>query len=64
MYIEKGPFQPVHQQRALSNIVQARIYNQVSFANSEQWYIALLNLEKYVDHLKQFEKTVSTPHLS
>lgn len=56
MYIEKGPFQPVHQQRALSNIIQARIYNQVSFANTEQWYVALLNLEKYVDHLKQIEK--------
>ena len=56
MYIAKGPFQLIHQERALSQVVKARIYNQASHQDLEQWYLAILNLENYMAKLKLNEE--------
>ena len=52
MYIAKGPFQSIHQERALSQVIKARICNQASHQDLEQWYLAILNLENYMEKVK------------
>ena len=51
MTIAKGPFQYIHQRRAMAHVVKARLSNRVSSEEVRTWYLALLNLEKYLDQL-------------
>lgn len=51
MTIAKCPFQYIHQRRALSHVVKARLTNRVDCEEACRWYLALINLEKYLDQL-------------
>ena len=56
MNIIKGPFQIKHQAKVLGIILKATVLNQVTWGSSKRWYLALLNLQQYVEKLEQVEK--------
>lgn len=53
MMIAKGPFKRIHQTRALTQVIQARLFNQVTTQQAKIFYLALLNLESYMTKLSK-----------
>ncbi|ATO18292.1 hypothetical protein BS636_00680 [Acinetobacter sp. LoGeW2-3] len=51
MLIAKGPFKRIHQSRALAQVIHARLFNRMTSKEAKVFYLALLNLENYLNRL-------------